>query len=443
MSKKYLTSPPEITGLPKGIPYIIGNEFAERFSFYGMRGILVVFMTKYLVDRQGELATFSDEQALEWFHNFVFWVYATPVIGALLSDVFLGKYRTIMLLSIVYCLGHLALALDETQLGLSIGLSLIAVGAGGIKPCVSAHVGDQFGKTNQNRISTVFGWFYFAINLGAALSSIVTPLLLDKVGPWLAFGVPGVLMFMATVAFWLGRHTFVHVPPGGIGFLKETFSHDGLKALGKLSILYIFGMMFWSLFDQSSSKWVLQAEHMDREILGVTLLPSQIQATNPILILILIPTFSFWIYPAINRVFKLTPIRKIAIGLFIAAVSFTIPAFVEVAIQAGGQPSIGWQILAYIVLTASEVMVSITFLEFSYTQAPRKMKSVIMSVFFLSIALGNKFTSLVNKFIQNEDGTSKLEGADYYWFFTVAMLAAAVLFSIVGKFYREKTYIQE
>ena len=112
MSKKYLTSPPEITGLPKGIPYIIGNEAAERFSFYGMRGILVVFMTKYLVDRQGELATFSDEQALEWFHNFVFWVYATPVIGALLSDVFLGKYRTIMLLSIVYCLGHLALALE-------------------------------------------------------------------------------------------------------------------------------------------------------------------------------------------------------------------------------------------------------------------------------------------------------------------------------------------
>jgi len=88
-------------------------------------------------------------------------------------------------------------------------------------------------------------------------------------------------------------------------------------------------------------------------------------------------------------------------------------------------------------------MVSITYLEFTYTQAPRKMKSVIMSVFFLSIALGNKFTSLVNKFIQNEDGTSKLEGADYYWFFTVAMLAAAVLFSIVGKFYREKTYIQE
>jgi POT family proton-dependent oligopeptide transporter len=441
--KKYLTSPPETTALPKGIPYIIGNEFAERFSFYGMRGILVIFMTKYLVDREGQLAVMSEDEAVEWFHDFVFWAYATPVLGAFLSDVFLGKYRTIILLSIVYCLGHLALALDETQLGLFLGLTLISIGAGGIKPCVSAHVGDQFGVANQQRISTVFGWFYFSINLGAALSSIVTPLLLDRVGPWLAFGVPGLLMFLATLAFWFGRHTFVHVPAGGIEFLKETFSTEGLKALGKLSILYVFVTMFWSLFDQSSSKWVLQADQMDREIFGITLLPSQIQAANPILILILIPMFSYVIYPAINRVFKLNPIRKIAIGLFLAAVSFTIPAFVELAIQSGSKPHIGWQALAYIVLTAAEVMVSITFLEFSYTQAPRKMKSVIMSLFFLSVAAGNKFTSMVNKFIQNDDGTSKLEGADYYWFFTAAMLGAAVLFSIVGKFYREKTYIQE
>lgn len=440
---KHLTSPPDTKKLPRGIPYIIGNEFAERFSFYGMRGILIIFMTKHLVNRQGEPALMQDTDALVWFHNFVAAVYLTPVLGALLSDIFLGKYRTIISLSIVYCLGHLALAIDETEAGLLVGLTLIAFGAGGIKPCVSAHVGDQFGKSNQDRISRVFGWFYFSINLGAFLSSIATPLLLKHCGPSWAFGVPGVLMLLATIAFWLGRNTFVHVPAGGMSFVKETFSSEGRKAIGRLVPLYLFVTIFWSLFDQSSSKWVLQADKMDRVVFGVELLPSQIQAVNPILILILIPVFSYVIYPAINRVFRLNEIRKIAIGMFLAALSFVIPAFAESAIQAGETPHISWQIFAYVVLTAAEVMVSITFLEFSYTQAPRKMKSVVMAVFFLSITAGNYFTSLVNYFIQNEDGTVKLAGEDYYFFFAAVMLGAAVLFSAVGKFYRGKTYIQE
>jgi len=439
---KYLTSPPDTKNLPRGLPYIIGNEFAERFSFYGMRGILVIFMTKYLVDGQGELATMQESDALVSFHNFVAAVYLTPVLGALLSDIFLGKYRTIILLSVVYCLGHLALAADETKVGLLVGLTLIAFGAGGIKPCVSAHLGDQFGKSNQDRISRVFGWFYFSINLGAFLSSLATPLVLEHFGPSWAFGVPGILMFLATIVFWLGRNTFVHVPAGGMAFVKETFSSEGLRAVGRLIPLYLFVTIFWSLFDQSSSKWVLQADKMDRVVFGVELLPSQIQAINPILILILIPVFSYVIYPTINRVFRLNEIRKIAIGMFLAALSFVIPAFAESAIQAGETPHISWQVFAYVVLTAAEVMVAITFLEFSYTQAPRKMKSVVMAVFFLSITAGNSFTSLVNYFIKNGDGTVKLAGENYYFFFAAVMLSAAVLFSVVGKFYRGKTYIQ-
>src|SRR5690606_9656710 len=111
------------------------------------------------------------------------------IFGAILSDWLLGKYRTIILLSLVYCAGHIALSADETRLGLFAGLILIAIGAGGIKPCVSAHVGDQFGAKNQQLLPRVFGWFYFSINLGAAVSSLLTPVLLKRHGPWLAFGV--------------------------------------------------------------------------------------------------------------------------------------------------------------------------------------------------------------------------------------------------------------
>ena len=142
----YLHAPLASTRLPRGIPYIIGNEAAERFSFYGMRAILVVFMTQYLMGTGGHVDLMTDDEAKGWYHLFVSAVYLTPLLGALLSDGLLGKYRTIILLSIVYTLGHFALALDDTRLGLAIGLGLIAIGAGGIKPCVSANVGDQFGS---------------------------------------------------------------------------------------------------------------------------------------------------------------------------------------------------------------------------------------------------------------------------------------------------------
>ena len=154
---KYLTAPRQSKEIPKGIPYIIGNELAERFSFYGMKCILVVFMTKYLMDSNGAYDTMSNEDATYWYHLFTSAVYYTPLLGAIIADAFLGKYRTILILSIVYCLGHLTLAIDETRFGLAIGLTLISVGAGGIKPCVSAHVWDQFGKTNSFHLQKIFG----------------------------------------------------------------------------------------------------------------------------------------------------------------------------------------------------------------------------------------------------------------------------------------------
>lgn len=398
----YLTAPVKSKELPKGIPYIIGNEAAERYSFYGMKAILVIFMTKYLMDSDGARAPMSETEATTWFHVFNSAVYFTPLLGAIVADAFFGKYKTIISLSIVYCLGHLALALDETRLGLAVGLTLIAIGAGGIKPCVSAHVGDQFGKSNGHLLTKIFGWFYFSINLGAFASQIMTPVLLDRFGPHIAFGVPGGLMLLATIVFWMGRREFVHIPAGGIDFLRETFSKEGLKIIGRLCIIYLFVAVFWSLFDQSGSKWVLQADRMDRNWLGIEWLPSQINAINPIMIMVFIPIFAWLIYPGLNKVFPLTPLRKMGIGFFVAVPSFLIPAWIEMQINAGHLPNIIWQLLAYVFLTAAEVFISITALEFSYTQAPKKMKSLILGFFLISVSMGNLFTAGVNHFIQNE-----------------------------------------
>jgi len=432
---KYRSAPLATADSPPGLPYIIGNEGAERFSYYGMRAILVVFMTQYLLSDSGS-DLMSEDEAKGWYHLFVSAVYFTPLLGALLSDGLLGKFRTIIILSSIYCLGHFALAIDHTRLGLALGLGLIALGSGGIKPCVSAHVGDQFGQTNHHLLSRAFGWFYFSINSGAFVSMLATPWLLEVYGASVAFAVPGVLMLAATFLFWSGRYKYAHIPPAGMRFVREVLSNTGMGTLGRLCLIYLFVAVFWSLFDQTGSAWVLQAQHMNREILGFEILPAQIQAVNPLLVMLLIPIFSAWVYPSINHIFPLTQLRKISIGMFITVIAFAISTWIQTRIDTGLTPHIGWQLLAYVVLTSAEIMVSITCLEFSYTQAPATMKSFIMALFMLSISAGNLFTSAVNFLIRNPDGSSSLVGADYYRFFTVLMFITAVIFTIVSRFYK-------
>jgi len=218
---------------------------------------------------------------------------------------------------------------------------------------------------------------------------------------------------------------------------------ENLKALANLFSLVPFAAMFWALWQQNFSSWVIQAEHMDRHLFGQEWLPNQIQTVNPVFILIMLPVFSYWFYPLINKVFRLTPLRKFGMGLFTNAFAFMIVGWIQVRIDAGQTPNIIWQILAFVVLTAGEIMVSVTHLEFAYTQAPKKMKSLVMCTYLAAVALGNLFTAGVNSFIQNPDGTVKLQGANYFFFFVILMLATSVLFLLVARFYRGKTYIQD
>lgn len=401
----YRTTPVDTDRMPPGVPWIIGNEAAERFSFYGMRTILTIFMANYLHLMDGAAGTpMAEARTNEYYHLFVSAVYLTPLLGAFLADVLLGKYRTIMWLSMVYCAGHAALAcmglFGSSAWWLLGGLALITLGSGGIKPCVSANVGDQFGPRNQHLLSKVYGWFYFSINLGSFFSTLLTPWLLEWYGPHWAFGVPGVLMAIATLLFWLGRRKFVHVPPSGMGFFKVLLSRDGLVVLAKLIPLFLFIAVFWALYDQTGSSWVFQAAKMDRNFLGIQWLSSQIQAINPILILVFIPLFGYVIYPVLGKVVTLTPLRKIGAGFLLIALSFGICAYAQSRIDAGETPSIAWQILAYIVITAGEVMVSIVGLEFAYTQAPKSLKSMIMSLYLLAVFVGNLLTGAINNVIQ-------------------------------------------
>jgi proton-dependent oligopeptide transporter, POT family len=589
---KYLTAPdPNETGWPKGVKYIIGNEGCERFSFYGMKSILQVHLTTLFV-AGGMYEQLGEENAQEMVHLFVAGVYAFPMIGAIIADRLLGKYHTILWLSLVYCLGHLVLSIGENSIGgMAIGLGLIAIGSGGIKPCVSAHVGDQFGKGNWNLVGRVFQAFYFIINFGSFFATLMIPFIRsnpDKI--WIlrdhpeyatsvAFAIPGILMFLATIAFWMGRHVFVHVPahPGGkVGLLDSigatllfmgfiglplfgwgvlSFStnvvltvssvliglwvfeerqaieqddgflavmiyslqqpsvllailraiirrlirpwsvitdpiyvvarlirgdtHDtpardhwffgpsaakfgeeaaeGPRAVLRIISVFFLVSVFWALFDQHASSWVRQAQQMNLDLTlpwsttnadgetvsaVLSMLPSQISALNPLMVMALIPFNTFFLYPFITKCgWEMTPLRRMTIGMMTASLAFVVVAMIQVRINAGAELKefntvhVLWQFFPYLIMTQAEVMVSITGLEFAYTQAPTRMKSTIMGFWLLSVSLGNKLTAVVTKLPDMDLLTS-------FWAFAALMAVAALLFGLRSAFYKYRYYTQ-
>ncbi len=251
-----MTTPPATAAaaakMPPQIPYIIGNEGCERFSFYGMRNILTVFlMTSLLLAIPEPL---RKAEAKEVFHTFVIGVYFFPLLGGWLSDRFFGKYNTIFWLSLVYCVGHACLAIFEHSIrGFYVGLFLISLGSGGIKPLVSAFVGDQFDKSNRSMAQKVYDAFYWIINFGSFFASLLMPVVLKHWGASVAFGLPGVLMALATLIFWSGRKKYVHQPARGANphnFLKVVWTALkagnlglGVAAVGMLAAAYSLSRM--------------------------------------------------------------------------------------------------------------------------------------------------------------------------------------------------------
>lgn len=462
------------TGMPRAVPYIIGNEAAERFSFYAIRSIMSTFLVAQFFNPLNNpmMQGVAEARANELAHLFATLAYFMPLVGGIMADWFFGKYKVILYISIVYAIGNLVLALSTHNISMfTTGLIVIAVAAGGIKSCVSANVGDQFGRSNEHLLSKMYGWFYFTINTGSMLATFFIPVVYEKYGPELAFGIPGILMCVATLVFWLGRKKYIRVPPSGIrkenyvtitGYaLIQSFrdrkgltvweavakkysarSIDGVKAVNRILMIFAFTPIFWALWDQNLSEWVLQAAKLDLHVFGFELLPGQVQTFNPLFLVSLIPVFTYGIFPLFEKMgINPTPLRKIGAGLFLTAVTFVIIALVQERVDQGGHPSIWWQILAYLILAAAEILVSITCLEYAYTHSPKSMKSTMSALYLLGISIGNYFDSLVNGSIANKGFFSQYTGARYYWLFIGIISAFLILYLFVAKRLPEKSYI--
>ncbi|GMT00762.1 hypothetical protein PENTCL1PPCAC_22936, partial [Pristionchus entomophagus] len=354
---------------PPSVFFILGNEFCERFSFYGMKALLTV----YLVTEHH----FIPSTAVLIYHLFSCIAYLSPLLGSIAADSYFGRYKVILYVSLFYVCGHALLSfgslpwLDYHYRSIFdfSGLIVIALSTGGIKPCVSAFAVDQFREDQDNLRAQFFSFFYFSINGGALLAILITPILKSRMSCFgaptcfpLAFGVPGILMLLALLIFAAGSRSYKKLPPShsnialqlfscGVSSIRKKwrgekpmrngdwislaspeYSHTTIQSLRSfLSVARVFApiVLFWALFDQKGSTWILLARKLNYQMGGINVIPEQINFLNPLLILILVPIFEVVVYPLARKIVRVTPLRKMATGGILTAISFIMCGMIQ------------------------------------------------------------------------------------------------------------------
>ncbi|XP_061723513.1 uncharacterized protein LOC133529728 [Cydia pomonella] len=347
---------------------IIATEFCERFSFCGLRTILSLYLRNVLC--------LHENAATVVYHIFIMLCYTMPLVGAILADNFLGRYKVILYFSIIYFFGAVLtccsaiplLKLPPTAMSM-IGLALIATGTGCVKPCVAAFGGEQFRLPEEERqLQRFFSTFYCTVNLGGFMGMVLTPALRrgvmcfgDDTCYALGFGFPTMLVLLSIFIFAAGRGWYrikqprenvtlkfvscawyavkMRLREGGAPpahWLDYSINKYGCKLVADMkivfSILYLYlpVPIFWSLFDQQGSRWTFQASRLRSELFGVTLMPDQLQVLNPALVLLLIPVCPGGACPLLP---DLPPLTKMFVGGMLASMAFFAAGILQVGIE--------------------------------------------------------------------------------------------------------------
>ena len=377
-------------------------------------------------------------------------VYFFPVVGSIIADNWYGKYISIVYLSTIYLAGNVILAVaagisyqNMPKILSLLGLFLISFGTGGVKPCLVAFGGDQYKLPEQEKgMKKYFSLYYFISSSASLLSTLLTPILAEEIRCFgddscypLAFSVTGFLMFVSVIVFMIGKSSYIckrPVPGENVVFnvitcicsaiknrfsrsraqpkpnsfidyashekYPEQFRHE-VKLMLKVLIVFLSFPLVWTLHDQKASNWIFLAKKMNRMVFNAyEILPDHMLLLNPLLTVILIPIFEVTIYPLCAKVGILKkPIDRMILGAVFLVLAFVVSSVIFWYMDTYSQLHVSWLVPQYFLLTVSEVLFSVTGIEFSYSEAPESMKSVIQAIWLITTTVGNFIFVIISK----------------------------------------------
>lgn len=447
---QYLTDSSGIAGHPRGLMTLFFTEMWERFSYYGMRALLVLYLTTAVTSGGVGMNT-ADATAIYGWYTFA--VYLTALPGGWIADKFLGAKKSVFFGGIIIAMGHFSLIFHQMSFFYA-GLVLIVIGTGLLKPNISALVGGLYGEGDPRRDGG-FSIFYMGINLGALFAPLVCGTLAQSESfksmlqgygfnpnnswHW-GFGAAGVGMVAGVIQYMFGQGRLPEVGKKSAEAGKaavepaKPLTAEEYKRLAVIGILFFFSITFWAAFEQAGSSLNLFADRVTRNsYFGWTFPSSYFQSVNSVFIILLAPLFSF-VWLGLGKKQPSSP-AKFAYGLFFTGVGFVVLAFASSL--AGSEPnsvSPNWLILVYFLHTVGELCLSPVGLSTVTKLSPARLSGLMLGVWFLSISIGNKIGGIIaGNFDEKADGMLvKLFGG-----VALATILAAVILAVITPYIRK------
>lgn len=417
---------------PPGLFLLFGVEMWERFSFYGMRA----FLTLFLISSAGGFG-WSKEQASHLYGWYQGLVYLTPLLGGYLADRLIGTHRSIIIGGIIIASGHFCLAVPA-QPTFFLGLSLIILGTGFFKSNISTMVGQLYSEKDRRR-DAAFTIFYMGINLGASIGQIICPKLADRYNWHVGFSAAGFGMVLGLVVYLAFKRRFLgtigDVPASRAGLRKDSakqpLATEEKKGVAAIAILAFFNIFFWMAFEQAGSSMTFFAEERTRRMfLGINFLAPYFQSVNSISVILLAPVFA-WLWTRLearNRA-PSTPVR-FAFGLFLLGSGFIVLVIGARLSDGGIRISPLWLIATYVLHTCGELCLSPVGLSMVTKLAPARFASLAMGAWFFSMFISDLMAGFIAGTVEKvEKGQvfHLLGGqADFFLMFVVSTFAAGI-----------------
>jgi proton-dependent oligopeptide transporter, POT family len=385
-------------GHPRGLSTLFFTEMWERFSYYGMRGFLILYMTKAL--------GFTDQHAGSVFGNYVGSVWLAAIFGGVIADRWLGQYRSVLIGGIIIALGHFTLAFHPLPFFYA-GLSLIVIGTGLLKPNASTLVGSLY-EQGDGRRDAGFSIFYMGINVGALLGPIVAGKIAEGIDWHLGFACAGVGMTLGLIQYVAGRRHLqpalqrlaASPKPTGAGAPAPSggFTREDWKRMTAVVVFFLFASLFWGAYEQAGSTLTLFADRYVRlDLLGIKLYASWFVSIQAGFVILLAPAFA-WLWVKLGPRQPSSP-AKFALALLFMALAFLLLMPAGAIAQGGVKVTPLWLVGAYFLEELGEVCLYPVGLSVVTKVAPTRIVGLMMGVFFLSNALGNKLAGWSAGFI--------------------------------------------